>query len=528
MNALAADTHIADRYVLVEPAHDRGLGVSWRARDLQRPDALVLIKLLDMSAAHGADPRTALRALRALRHPCLPAVVGHGTHQGVDWLALDDCAGLSFGTLLDRARHAEPLPLPWVRGVFDGVASAVMAAHESSPSLMHLALSPGSVIVPEGALAGRACVVLDLGVAGWLGSAHDAPSRSARGHLTRPPELLQGAQVDARADVFMLGALLSEMLARPASPGETMAAVSLDRRRPDVPDPVWATIAHAMKSSRDARPASVREFVGLLHIAWLQATNPVNKVGGGVGSLLESIAIEGGGPSLNAPILPRFKLASEPVSPVLGPMPDLTPLPVEAPVAELNPWSSLALDRVIPVPTLPPLVGTAGVLASGDAHDKGPTRAMTLGEASAFSEVVQAPRYSMPTANDPTRANPYPSTAWVPSTTMRVGRSDDDDNAATLAFEPASPPGRGSASASLDGTLISEGPVPWSAPYASLAPRGPSASAPGSTANIPTTRATVTSAAALSNAPRRSAIGWVLIALVVLVALIAALWRFAL
>lgn len=272
-----AGTTLADRYVLLEPVPDRGLGETWRARDQRREGATVQIKFLRAAGGDDVPPDAlkVIRALRALRHPAIPSIVNHGVHAGRPWIASDDLLGDSVGTLLDKARgRDEILDLALIRLAFDGVAAALSAAHTAPLPVLHGALTPGSVLVLAKPARGPACALLDLGLAPWLDPPTDAPARSARMLIAPAPEVARGGAPTVATDVFTLGALLTELLALPAPVGQTMLAVNASRRRADVPPGVWKALERAMAIAPEQRFASVDALAAALAAAWADAPAP--------------------------------------------------------------------------------------------------------------------------------------------------------------------------------------------------------------------------------------------------------------
>lgn len=277
MPPFAPNATIADRYVLLEPVPDRGLGETWRARDQRREGATVQIKLLRPAAGDDVPPDAlkVIRALRALRHPAIPSIVNHGVHAGRPWIASDDLLGDSVGTRLDQARaRDELLDLALIRQLFDGVSAALSAAHAAPLPVLHGALTPGSVLVLAKPARGPACALLDLGLAPWLDPPTDAPARSARMLIAPAPEVARGGAPTVATDVFSLGALLTELLALPAPVGQTMLAVNATRRRADVSPGVWKTLERAMAIAPEQRFPSVEALAAALATAWTDAPAP--------------------------------------------------------------------------------------------------------------------------------------------------------------------------------------------------------------------------------------------------------------
>lgn len=364
MPAITPDTLVANRYTLESAVPDRGLGETWRSRDGQREGAPMQLKFLRAVAGDEMPPDAlkVIRALRALRHPVIPSVVNQGVHAGRPWIAFDDLTGDSLGTRLDRARsRGELLDLALLRSVFDGVAAALTAAHNAPVPLLHGALTPGSVIVLARPARGAAGALLDLGLAPWLDAPTDLAARSARALITPAPELARGGRPSVQSDVFSLGALLTELLATPPSPGQTMMAVSAARRRGDVPSGVWFVLEKSMLLRPEERFPTVDALAAAVGRAWSEvptsissgeppASSPTDA--SARSSLLGTFSSEVAPPSFATPPV----AVAAPMAPLLGAMPVLSPpVPSSPPPGWENPWSTLALQAKLPTSVFEPV-----------------------------------------------------------------------------------------------------------------------------------------------------------------------------
>jgi serine/threonine-protein kinase len=202
-----------------------GMGEVWLAEDLAlgRPAALKLLP-------QGFDPELRRRLLREaeasgrLQHPAIATFFESGEHEGIAFIAMEYVAGESL-----RARLAGgPLPEDTATAIASGLLEALGHAHAAG--VLHRDLKPENVQV-----VGECQVkLLDFGLARHLLATH-AVSRTHTalteagavvgtfGYMA--PEQLSGGSVDARTDLFALGAVLYEMLAgAPAFPGPTVAA----------------------------------------------------------------------------------------------------------------------------------------------------------------------------------------------------------------------------------------------------------------------------------------------------------------
>jgi serine/threonine-protein kinase len=163
------------------------------------------------------------------------------------------------GPALNRLRRRVPIPLPIglyvIASVLDGLRHAhALKGYDGHPlMLVHRDLSPQNVLVTyEGD-----CKIVDFGIAKALDSPLVTSEGLFRGKLTyMPPEQVRGAQVDQRADVFAVGALLFETITgRRLWQGETELAVAQRLAAGDIPRLV------------DPRPEVAPELVDLCNWA---------------------------------------------------------------------------------------------------------------------------------------------------------------------------------------------------------------------------------------------------------------------
>ena len=210
------------------------MGEVYRARDT-RLQRTVALKILPAALASGAGARERFereaKAISALSHPHICALYDVGRHDGLDYLVLEFLEG---ETLADRLARG-PLPVEQTLRFGAQIASALGAAHRHG--IVHRDLKPGNVMLTRTGVK-----LLDFGLAKPVappsspGGAGDTQAATRTG-LTQEgivpgtvpymaPEQIEGGAVDARTDIFALGAVLYEMTTgRRAFEGKTSASL---------------------------------------------------------------------------------------------------------------------------------------------------------------------------------------------------------------------------------------------------------------------------------------------------------------
>ncbi|MGE0432040.1 MAG: serine/threonine-protein kinase [Planctomycetota bacterium] len=218
-----------------------------------------------------------------LEHPNIPSVHALGIQpDGRPYFTMALIHGMSLGELL-RLRRTDPalaaeFSTNRLLRVFLQIGYAIAFAHEHG--VLHRDIKPDNVMV------GRfgEVRVMDWGLARVIGPPAaatpdvDAPAERAGAAVGTPgympPEQVEGSDLDERADVWALGALLYEMLSgkRPID-GATSPEVLTRTVRTDVtslsvvtaaaavPQVLTAVVDKALRRDRDERHASVQELM---------------------------------------------------------------------------------------------------------------------------------------------------------------------------------------------------------------------------------------------------------------------------
>jgi tetratricopeptide (TPR) repeat protein len=218
---------LAGRFVIEREVGRGGVGIVYRARDevSGSPVALKVIAIPGVDAGEEARFGREGRVLAGLSHAGIVRVVAFGQlDEGHPYVAMEWLEGEDIAQRQKRA----PLTLIHAVEVAAQVADALAYAH--SVGIIHRDIKPSNVILVG---SGSESVwpldakLVDFGVA----SAEDARLTRTGAIIGTPaymaPEQARGdAEVDARADIYGLGATLFEMIAgRPPHVGPTPIAI---------------------------------------------------------------------------------------------------------------------------------------------------------------------------------------------------------------------------------------------------------------------------------------------------------------
>lgn len=197
-----------------------------------------------------------------LSHPNIVPVYELGVEQGVYYIAMELCEGLTLSEVL-----AETGPLSAVEGAYVGaeICRALDYAHRRA-RIVHRDVTPRNVLLDdEGAVR-----LIDFGIAAPVtleGDAARSEVFGSPGHM--PPEQLHGAELTPATDVFAVGVLLIEAWTgyppfRRASARESERALftvppRVDLKLPELA-PISALIASSVALEARERPAGAEQL----------------------------------------------------------------------------------------------------------------------------------------------------------------------------------------------------------------------------------------------------------------------------
>lgn len=188
---------IAQRYRLEEQLGAGGMGVVWRATDLQLRRSVALKK---SQTQDGRQIQDEARKGAGVAHPNVVTVFDSVLDAGERWLVMEFLDALNLAEIL----HEDgPLPEPLVRRIGEQLADAVAAMH--AKGMVHRDIKPSNVLVRADGTA----KLTDLGIARWAEVTHTEDSTRLAGTAGYiAPEVADGAAATTAADVFSLGATL--------------------------------------------------------------------------------------------------------------------------------------------------------------------------------------------------------------------------------------------------------------------------------------------------------------------------------
>jgi Tol biopolymer transport system component len=259
-----------ETYEIVALLGSGGMGEVWLARDL-RLDRNVAVKVLapalTQDPIHVARFRQEARTASSLNHPNICAIHTLGTaDDGRLFIAMEYVEG---ATLRDRLSAAR-LTIAEALEVGIQIASALSAAHTAG--VIHRDLKPENVMIrPDGLIK-----VLDFGLAKLASTAETENTdlthtmvRTRAGAVVgtasyMSPEQARGETLDARTDLFSLGAVLYEMVTSTRAFAGRSEAVIFEatlnrapppvlRLNPHVPPRLDEIISKALEKNRELR-----------------------------------------------------------------------------------------------------------------------------------------------------------------------------------------------------------------------------------------------------------------------------------
>jgi len=255
-------------YEVLEELGSGGMGKVYRAKNITLERIVALKTLAPQFSADQEFVQRFLKEARAaarLNHPNIVQIYDFGCEEGAYYLAMEYVEGQSLRALLRRYRFREHDAVLLVRHV----VAALAVAH--AEGIVHRDIKPDNLMLTA---RGSSVKLVDLGIAKRMG---EEQTLTQTGQAVGTPEYISPEQIrgakdiDARADIYSLGATFFQLLTRHAPYKGTSGALvmSMHLTQP-LPDPrkyepglsegVCRVVRKMMAKEREERYQNVREL----------------------------------------------------------------------------------------------------------------------------------------------------------------------------------------------------------------------------------------------------------------------------
>lgn len=270
MTANSPPDYLKDRYRLIEHLGSGGMATVYRAHD-ESLDRDVAIKFLPPAQISEEDSARFLREARTvarLSHPNIMLLYDMGREAEWHYLVLEYIPGTNLHRLMVRQKAA--LSVPDALRIIRETLTALAYAH--AQGLVHRDIKPDNIMLtPDGQVK-----VTDFGLALAKGDVRLTETDAIVGTaLYMAPETASDGIIDARADLYAVGAVFYELLTgRPPFTGETPLQVltaalnaPLTRPRlvnPGIPEALEHIVVRLLAKNPDERYASANDVLDAL------------------------------------------------------------------------------------------------------------------------------------------------------------------------------------------------------------------------------------------------------------------------
>ncbi len=278
---LESQVVLKERYKIVSPIGQGGMGAVYRAADLLLPGRVCALK--EISANPDIEPeilaelqeqfRREAEVLARLDHPNLPKVSDYFTQEQREYLVMDFVPGYDLREIITQARERgefleESQVLKWA----DQLCSALSYLHAQAPPILHRDVKPSNIkLTPAGFIK---LVAFGLVKIMTSDEARTITVVQGRGTAAYTPLEQYGQDenhTDARSDIYALGATLYHLLTgkSPATAQERFlrptALVAPRALNPRISPGVEHALLRALALHPDERPPDVITWQQLLH-----------------------------------------------------------------------------------------------------------------------------------------------------------------------------------------------------------------------------------------------------------------------
>ena len=256
---LAHDHLLKGRYRILKQIGTGGFGAVYQAQDLQRNDAPVAIKSINL---HHLSPEQIIEAtdtfnrevgmLSELEHPNLPHIYEHFTDPEHWYLVMDFIEGETLEHYLSQAPEGR-LALNEVLDMGIQLCTVLDYLHSQQPPIIFRDVKPGNIM----RTSSRHLYLIDFGIARHFtpGQARDTMPLGSPGYA--PPEQYGKAQTTVQSDIYSLGATLQTLLTGKDPLEPRFGSAVLYAQGQEVPAELALLLVQMLEKDVDKRPARI-------------------------------------------------------------------------------------------------------------------------------------------------------------------------------------------------------------------------------------------------------------------------------
>jgi serine/threonine-protein kinase len=264
---------LADRYAIERELGQGGMATVYLAHDIKH-DRKVAIKVLreDLAASLGAERfLREIRVAAQLQHPHIVGLLDSGNAADLLFYVMPFVEGES---LRQRLTREGALPIVETARLLREVADALAKAHKAG--IVHRDIKPENIMLSDGH-----ALVMDFGIARAVSDAASSTTLTQSGMAVGTPAYMAPEQaaadpdIDARADLYALGAVGYEMLTgrtpfTAATPQQMLAAQitatpdAVTAHRSAIPAPLATLVMQCLAKHPADRPKNAGDVVRTL------------------------------------------------------------------------------------------------------------------------------------------------------------------------------------------------------------------------------------------------------------------------
>ncbi|MBQ3089205.1 MAG: Stk1 family PASTA domain-containing Ser/Thr kinase [Oscillospiraceae bacterium] len=196
-----------NRYEILEEIGNGGMAVVYKAR-CHRLNRMVAVKILRPNQMMDDDIRRRFhdeaQAVAMLSNSNIVSVYDVGQYEGADYIVMELIEGITLKEYMEKRGG----PLNWREAVHFMTQIMQALRHAHSRGIVHRDIKPQNIMV----LRDGSAKVTDFGIARIVDSQKTVTKEAFGSVHYVSPEQAEGAQVDARSDIYSAGVVLYEML----------------------------------------------------------------------------------------------------------------------------------------------------------------------------------------------------------------------------------------------------------------------------------------------------------------------------